>query len=335
MRRNLLSLIVFIKRVFLLSIIFLACACVYYKPGKSLDLLDGSQTGVIYFASTDDYDFNRGEPPIPLIVEGTLKVPIDHNGGAVILSHGSGGLGYGQNEWALFFLSYGYATFTLDHFGPRNVVSTGHVSLRVTEQQMASDIIHAGNLLASDPRIKAEKIFHIGWSKGASAGLAAAVELSANESQKNNPLIAGYIAFNPFCGYTGDVSTHAKVLLLHGREDNWTPLAPCERLVFEMQATGSNVTLMVFEGAHHGFYHWGSDTIGHTNAYTIQDTSDKCTLVFSRQSHAVSVDGRHSVSDYQSRKAFLKACGVRGANFGGSPKYRKEVEQAVIDFVEG
>jgi len=329
-----LTLTVFIKFIFLLSIIFLACACVSYKPGKPQDLLDGSQTGDIYFVSTNDYDFNRGEPPTPIIVEGNLKVPIDHNGGAIILSHGSGGLGSYSNPWEFFFLSYGFATFTLDHFGPRNVDSTVHGQVRVTQQQMASDIIHAGNLLASDPRIKAGKIFHIGWSKGASAGLAAAAESSANESQKNNPLIAGYIAFYPYCGYTGDVSTHAKVLLLHGSEDNWTPLAPCERLVSEMQAIGSNVTLKVFEGAHHGFDNWNSDTIGHSNGITIRDTSDKCTIVFSRQSHSISADGKYSVGDYQSRVAFLKACGVRGVNYGGSPRYRKEVEQAVIDFVE-
>lgn len=80
---------------------FPPCACAY-KPGKSLDLLDGSQTGVIYFASTDDYDFNRGESPTPIIIDGTLEVPVDHNGGAIILSHGSGGRGDLQDRWTAF-----------------------------------------------------------------------------------------------------------------------------------------------------------------------------------------------------------------------------------------
>ena len=227
------------KHALLLSIIFIGCACAY-KPGEPLEVLDGSQTGVIYFASTDDYDFNRGESPIPLIVDGTLEVPVNHNGGAIILSHGSGG--YLPYRWAAFLRSHGFATFILNHFAPRNVVNTRNKAVGVTEQQMASDIIHAGNLLASDPRIKTRKIFHIGWSKGGAAGLLAAIESSANESRRNKPLITGYIEFYPFCGFTGDLSTYSKVLVLHGTEDNYSPLAPCERLVSEMKAAGSNIT---------------------------------------------------------------------------------------------
>ncbi|MCP4431951.1 MAG: prolyl oligopeptidase family serine peptidase, partial [Gammaproteobacteria bacterium] len=216
----------------------------------------------------------------------------------------------------------------------RNVASTVHGQVRVTEQQMASDIIHAAKLLASDPRIGSDKIFHIGWSKGGNAGLAAAIESSIDIPGENGLPVAGYIEFYPYCGFTGDVFSNAKVLILHGSEDNITPLAPCERLVSEMQAAGSEVSLKVFDGAHHGFDNWNSSTIGPYSGITIRDTSDKCTIVFSRQSHSVSADGKHSVGDYQSRIAFLKACGVRGANIGGSPKYRKIVEQTVIDFIE-
>lgn len=318
----------------LLSIILLVSACAY-KPGEPLALMDGSQTGVIFFTSTDDYDFNRGEPPIPLIVDGFLNIPENHNGSALILSHGSGRRSEGQAQWAKIFRSQGIATFSLNHFGPRNVLSTAHSQVRVTEQQMASDIIHAGKLLASNQQIDKDKIFHIGWSKGATAGLAAAIESSYSTSTKNDQSISGYIAFYPFCGFTGDVKPSAKVLLLHGREDSWTPLAPCERLVSEMQAVGGNVTLQVFDGAQHGFDNWNLETRRIRPAITIRDTSDKCTLVFSKQSHTISADGNHSIADFQSRLNFLKACGVRGVNIGGSQKYRKTVEGMVLGFIKG
>lgn len=322
-----------IKHITFLSFILLVCACAY-KPGEPLTLMDGSQTGVIYFNSTDDYDFNRGEPPIPLIIDGFLSIPENHNGSALILSHGSGRRSEGQAQWAKIFHSHGIATFSLNHFGPRNVLSTAHSQVRVTEQQMASDIIHAGKLLASNPQIDNDKIFHIGWSKGATAGLAAAIESGYRTLTKTDQPIAGYIAFYPFCGFTGDVYPSAKVLLLHGREDSWTPLAPCERLVSEMQAVGGNVTLQVFDGAQHGFDNWNLETRRIRPAITIRDTSDKCTLLFSKQSHTISVDGKHSIADFQSRLDFLKACGVRDVKIGGSQKYRKTVESMVLKFIE-
>ena len=196
---------------------------------------------------------------------------------------------------------------------------------------MASDVIHAAKLLASDPRIKSDRIFHMGWSKGAIAGLLAAIESTDIETP---PLIAGYIAFYPYCGVTGDVSSSAKILILHGSKDNYTPLAPCQRLVSEMHEAGTDITLKAFDGAHHGFDSWDAPVRSRPLSITIRDTSDKCTLLYSRHSQLRSVDGKHSVENFQARKAFLTACGVRGVKIGGSPRYRTATENLVAQFAE-
>lgn len=120
--------------------------------------------------------------------------------------------------------------------------------------------------------------------------------------------------------------------MLHGADDDWTPLQPCQRLVSEMRDAGVDVTLEVFDKTRHGFDNWTAQLRDRPSAITIRDTSDKCPLVSSRNAPTVSKDGAHTVGDYESRKAFLKACASRGVTYGGSPEYRERVERLVIEF---
>ena len=64
----------------------------------------------------------------------------------------------------------------LDHFRPRNTINVLHSQVRVTEQQMAFDILKASALIQSHPLIDKNRVYHIGWSKGASAGVIAALD---------------------------------------------------------------------------------------------------------------------------------------------------------------
>lgn len=317
--------------ILLLAAIISGCA---YTPGKPQFALDGQQSGTIYFTSTDDYDFNRGEPSIPLVIDGTLLNPDEPNGGVVILSHGSGGKGLSQQRWSEFLRGLGFATFSLNHFGPRNVRSTVHGQVRVTEQQMASDIINAGKLLASDPRVDPAKIYHMGWSKGATASLSAAIESSILESTAESKIISGYIAFYPYCGITGDVSSDSSIIIIHGEEDNYTPILPCRRLVKEMKSKGVNIELVPLEGAHHSFDGWEYPLRHRPSALVIRDTSDRCTLKFSKKEYTTTVNGEFTIRSFEERKEFLKACATRGVTTGGSVKHKKLVEGVVRDFLQ-
>lgn len=317
----------------LLCLVLFTQACAY-KPGVPLSSLDGSQSGVVYFTSANNYDFSRGEPLVPLTVDGNLRFPSTHNGAAFVLSHGAGGRTALNEDWAEFLRGHGFATFSINHFGPRNVLSTVPRQVRVTEQQMAMDIINATTLLASDPRIEADKIYHIGWSKGATAGLMAAIESTHINDENRQPLLAGYIGFYPYCGFVGEVFSSTKILLLHGKADDYTLLAACERLVELMRDAGSNVTLNAFDGAHHGFDNWGMQLISSRRSITVRDMSDKCTLVYSRDRHTHSVDGNFSIENSQARIDFLRACAVRGVHLGGSPRYKSTVEQMVLKFAK-
>ena len=147
-------------------------------------------------------------------------------------------------------------------------------------------------------------------------------------------LIDGYIEFYPYCGLTGELYSNAKILILHGKKDNWTLYEACQKLVTSMKASGSEIHLEGFDGAHHGFDGWVSDTYQLPSAITIRNASPECTLLYSRDKPVTTVAGGHGIGDFSSRVKFLQRCATRGVTVGGSPKYREIVETMLLDFLE-
>ena len=253
--------------------------CTTYKPGSVAKTLNSQSIGTIWFTSSDGYDLVSYVKSMPVTVEGLLSIPDNHNGRAVILSHGSGGIGNLHKKWKDFLTRNGYAVFMLDHFRPRNTINVLHSQVRVTEQQMAFDILKASSLLQSHPLIDKNRVYHIGWSKGASAGIIAALDdvkkmvLQGENSSK----IAGFIEFYPWCGFRAELKTSSPVLILHGTDDNYTPISFCETLVQDMKKTGSRIKIERFNGAMHGFDNWKQEKKT-TNSLTVRKSTDDCTL---------------------------------------------------------
>ena len=121
---------------FLVATLFLLSlsACASYTPGNASKSLTTGSLGTIWFARNDGYDFVGYATAPSIIVEGELSMPINHNGGAVIVSHGSGGKGSLHYYWSNFLKESGFAVFLLDHFRPKNTIDVLHAQVRVTEQ---------------------------------------------------------------------------------------------------------------------------------------------------------------------------------------------------------
>ena len=315
----------------------LPTACVAYKPGPVSITLEDGQDGRIYFTSVDAYDFSdiRSGKAQMRVIHGDLTLPPADREmrGAVILSHGSGGTGSLHRSYAEWLNSLGYATFLLDHFGPRDVGSTARDQIRITEQGMVADVISAQKFLATHPALEAGQIGHIGWSKGGVTALAASVERFAGYAGAETPL-AFAAAFYPFCGMDLTNERLATPLLIQiGAEDDWTPAAPCVEAAENLQGREQPVEIHVYPGARHGFDSRAGDT-QFSSAITIRRTDDRCLLAVAEDGRTVSKDGAHDLSTLETRVAYLRECGERGVGYGGQDAAREASRARLQAFVE-
>lgn len=311
-------------------------ACDYSQDGPTSMTLATGQTGTVWYESNDGYDLTAYGPDKKLVVEGNLVLPKNHDGSMVIFSHGSGGYGQVQEFWAGFLHEKGIGTFAIDHFAPRGVINDLHSQVRVSEQQMAFDVLHAAQLLLTHPAIDSKRIFHAGWSKGAIAGMIASMDKvqGLNGIHPSDSPFAGFIEFYPWCGFQTDLKPTSPMLVLHGEEDNYTPLAMCRRLIGELQANGAEIRLETFAGAHHAFDKWAAPVQDEPDHLTIRRTTADCTLNVDGKSLEIrTVDGQFSIDNFNTRKAFLLNCAEKGVTMGGAPTHRERAQKLVLDFI--
>ena len=311
-------------------------ACAAYEPGPVSADLSAANDGRIWFQTRDIYDFPDLSGPSPVrVIHGDLTLPEGPIRGAVILSHGSGGPGALHRRYARWLEDQGIATFLIDHFGPRNVGSTVRDQIRLTEQGMMTDVIAAQRLLASHPALDPSRIGHIGWSKGASTGLLAAVDRFSALAGRDAPL-AFVAGFYPFCGV--DLSGERPIsplLLMIGENDDWTLPRTCVAAVAALNAsdTDARAEIDVYPGARHGF---DSTSSGRTlsGAVTVRDDSPRCLLKADPDGAMQTLDGQLNVSSLGTRVAYLRACGVRGVQYGGNADARGASEVRLKAFID-
>ena len=188
-----------------------------------------------------------GELRLP--VNAAAKVP------AVVLVHGSGGVGSGVDAWARTLNEAGFAAFILDTFSGRGIVSTVENQDQLHSLAMMVDAYRALDVLAAHPRIRAERIAVMGFSKGAVASVFSATERFRTAYGGANRFAAHIGLYTP-CNtrFDGDTKVSAApIRLYHGIADDYVSIAPCRDFVAELKAAGADVTLTEYADAQHGF----------------------------------------------------------------------------------
>jgi len=122
----------------------------------------------------------------------------------------------------------------------------------VTQANRRLDALGAVAWLARRADVDARRIGLMGWSNGGSTVLAATNQRQRDVAQAAvQPAFA--VAFYPGCegelkrGY----QTGARLLMLVGEADDWTPAAPCHELA--RRAVGVKPEIEGYPGAYHGF----------------------------------------------------------------------------------
>jgi dienelactone hydrolase len=151
---------------------------------------------------------------------------------------------------------WGYATFILDSFQGRGLIEVCTSARTLIGVQRIPDAYGALRILATHPRVDARRVALMGFSHGGSLTLGAATAWARETyAPPGRPAFRAFLAFYPYCNTIHPERERiAAPLRIHAGElDDWTPAAPCVRLVETLRASGQDAAITVYPGAHHGF----------------------------------------------------------------------------------
>src|SRR5215468_11049942 len=189
-------------------------------------------------------------------IAGELRIPRGVNGKmpAVVLLHGSGGVGPGPELWAKLFNEMGIASFVLDSFSARGITSTSANQALLGRLNMILDAYRSFEMLAEHPRIDAARIAVIGFSRGGQSALYSSLR---RFQQMWNPkaVFAAHFPLYASCNTTfiDDTDVTGPIRQHHGAADDYVPVAPCRPYFERLRAAGRDVALTEYPDAHHAY----------------------------------------------------------------------------------
>jgi dienelactone hydrolase len=194
----------------------------------------------------------------PAMIAGELRIPKPGTDRlpAVVLVHGSGGVGFNIGMWVGELNKAGFATFVTDSFTGRGITNTITDQAQLSSYTMMNDAFAALAVLAKHPRIDPDKIAVMGFSKGAIPSLYASMDRFQHAYAPEGASFAAYIGFYTPCNTAmiGDEKVSAKpIRLYHGIADDWVPVGPCRDYVARLKKAGANIDLVEYPGAYHAF----------------------------------------------------------------------------------
>lgn len=270
-----------------------------------------------------DHEFLTGSKNgKPATIAGELRFPAGAGPfPAVVLIHGSGGVGSNVDYWAGVFNRMGVAAFVLDCFTGRGITTTIADQSQVGSLAMIYDAYRALELLGKHPKIDKTRIALMGFSKGGFAALYASMRRFQIYYAPPGLAFAAYIPFYPRCDIPfeedGDVADKP-IRIFHGDMDDWVPYGPAKRYAERLRAEKKDVEFTLYRGTRHSF-----DSLTYPGMYRFEDAEiiSGCKLA--------ERDGY--IMNLETGKEFTHqdACITRGASVGGNTESRLAAREAV------
>ena len=192
----------------------------------------------------------------PVMVGGVLRLAqASGRQPAVVLIHGSSGMGPNMEMWERIFNAMGIATFAIDGFTGRGIVSTSRDQSQLGRLNLIIDAYGALSVLAHHPRIDPQRIVLMGFSRGGQATLYAAMRRLHRLWNTSGARFQAYIPFYPDCmtRYRDDTDVDASIREFHGAADDYDPPQKCAEYVDRLRKAGNDVVMTVYPEAHHAF----------------------------------------------------------------------------------
>ena len=264
------------------------------------------------------------------LIAGELRLPAglrpDQKVPAMVLVHGSGGISGSTDQWARELNSVGVAAFILDSFAGRGITSTVQDQTQLHSLAMMVDAYRALDWLAEHPRIRADRIGIIGFSKGAVAAVYSAMTRFQQAYGTPGHRFAAHIGLYTPCnvGFEGDTAlSPVPVRLFHGIADDYVAIGPCRDYVARLKQAGADATLVEYPDAHHSFDNpFGPPLL----AIPAAQTTRNCRLVEGPDGATLNAETRAPFA------VATDACVARGAHVGTNAAAATAVRAAVRDF---
>jgi dienelactone hydrolase len=264
----------------------------------------------------------------PVVIAGELRLPRPGTGRlpAMVLVHGSGGVGANVDRWSQELNGIGVATFILDGFTARGIVNTTTNQAQLGQLAMIYDAYRALELLSKHPRIDPARIGIMGFSRGGRVALYASLKRFQRLHGPADVEFAAYLPFYAPCNTTyiddGEVSDRP-IRLFHGAADDYVPVAPCRAYVERLRQRGKDVQLTEYPDAHHGF---DSPMLKAPVSLPQAQTGRRCTLEEKPVGQLI---------NHQTAQPFSldDPCIERGATVAYNAQAHSEALKAVKDFL--
>lgn len=233
-------------------------------------LLDVSLGAVAQQATPDvrpavEVRFPSAEPGVTLTAYWAAPTPLDKPAAAVVALHGCSGLpadrtglAYPRHRYIRLLNDAGAGVLYVDSFGSRgqgDLCAQKPSERSITEVHRRLDVLGALQWLAAKPELDARRLGVLGWSHGGQTVLAVA-DASAEVVRQAPVKPAALVAFYPGCKAFEKAFRYkavAPLLLMSGELDDWTPAAPCKRLMDRLQDGKQAVRYVEYAGSYHAF----------------------------------------------------------------------------------
>jgi dienelactone hydrolase len=277
---------------------------------------------------TGDEFLRGGIQGKPVTLAGELRLPVGTTAKypVVVLVHGSGGVSGSMDMWLHQLNQAGIATFVLDTFSGRGIVSTVQDQTQLHSLAMMVDAYRALDVLAKHPRIDAKKISVMGFSKGAVASIFSA-STRFKTMHGSSAQFAAHIGLYTPCNtrYLGDTQlTGAPMRFFHGTTDDYVNVAPCRSYVQTLKQQGIDVSLTEFPDTEHGY---DSPLAPKRLAVPTAQSTRNC--YFAEKTPAQLVNEKTGAPF-----SYTDACVAVGAHVGHNPESTAQTVKAVIEFLK-
>ncbi len=245
---------------------------------------------------------------------------------ALVLVHGSGGLGGREARYVEEYNKLGIATFVLAPFEVRGVKKTSEDQTLVTGGEMNSDAIGALRWLLADKRIDPQRIGIQGGSKGGNVALS----LAFHDPFKVRKLPEGmrfalHIPIYPGCTtqHRNPVTTGKPILMLLGDKDDYTNPPKCRDYAAAIKQRGGTVETITYANAHHDFD--GPDALSVRWAPHVQNASACAAFTEDDGSVTDPATGKTWKNQAEFQREYLQRdCMKRGAHVGSNAAAKKK-----------